>query len=141
MSGLGAYLHPAFQTGVLIFGLYVLGLGLKVRNRHRSGTGPHIARLAGRHIRLARWFTGLYTLGYGLGLGGMHFALDKPLYQTAHSYFATVALALFLASAYLGRRLRLRPGNDDARQLHSYCAFLAMFLALLVAFLGMNLLP
>jgi len=92
-------------------------------------------------MRLGRWFTALFSTGYLLGLLGMGLALEEPLYQTAHSYFATLALLLLWTAAYLGRRLRLRPGAEGLRQIHSYVAFLALFLSLGVAFLGMGLLP
>ncbi|MBI2178894.1 MAG: DUF4079 family protein [Candidatus Tectomicrobia bacterium] len=141
MRTLAPYLHPAFQVCVLALGLWVLRLGLGVRRARRGAPGPGRARLAGRHMRLARGFTGLLALGYLLGLAGMGLALGEPLLRTAHGYFATLALALLLLTAYLGRRLRLAPGREDLRQIHSYAAFLTIFLCLAVAFLGMNLLP
>ncbi len=141
MRGLGAYFHPAWQAGVIALGLCVLGWGLRVRRARRLGTGPGQARLAATHMRLGRWFTALFSTGYLLGLLGMGLALEEPLYQTAHSYFATLALLLLWTAAYLGRRLRLRPGAEGLRQIHSYVAFLALFLSLGVAFLGMGLLP
>ncbi len=141
MSGIWGYLHPVYQACVLVLGLFVLSLGLRVRRSRRLGPSPAQARLAARHIRLGRLFVLLLTAGYFIGLGGMRFALGENLYQTAHSYFGTLALALLLGTAYLGRRLRLRPGDDETRQLHSYCAFLTIFLALVVAFLGFILLP
>ena len=141
MSGIGAFIHPAAQTAALALGLYVLILGLRIRREHRAGPGPGTARLAGRHMRLARWFIALLSAGYLLGLAGMWFALDKPLYGTAHSFFATLALGLFLGVAYLGRRLRIDPGRDDFRQIHTFCAFIAMFVSLAVAILGFQLLP
>ncbi len=141
MSGIGAFIHPAVQTAVLLLGLFVLILGLRIRRDRRAGPGPGTARLAARHMRLARWFIALLSAGYLLGLAGMRLALEKPLFGTAHSYFATLALLLFLGVAYLGRRLRIDPGRDDFRQIHAFCAFIAMFVALAVAILGFQLLP
>ncbi|OGL64369.1 MAG: hypothetical protein A3I72_09965 [Candidatus Tectomicrobia bacterium RIFCSPLOWO2_02_FULL_70_19] len=141
MRTLAPYLHPAFQAAVLLLGLWVLRLGLGVRRARAGPPGPARARLAGRHMRLARWFVGLLALGYLLGLAGMGLALGEPLLRTAHGYFATLALALLALTAWLGRRLRLHPGREDFRQIHAYAAFLAIFLCLAVAFLGMNLLP
>lgn len=152
MSGIGAFIHPAAQTVALALGLFVLILGLRIRRERRAGPGPGTAglgtarlagraALAGRHMRLARWFIALLSVGYPLGLAGMWFALEKPLFGTAHSYFATLALGLFLGVAYLGRRLRIDPGRDDFRQIHTFCAFIAMFVALAVAILGFQLLP
>jgi len=86
-------------------------------------------------------FIGFLAGGYFLGLVGMWFSLKEPIFETGHSYFGTLTLILFIGTAYLGRRLRLRPGRDDFRQLHAFCAFLAMFGALVVAFLGFQLLP
>ena len=107
----------------------------------QGGAGPETARAARLHMRLGRWFTAFFSVGYALGLGGMRFALEGPLYETAHSYFATLALGLFWTTAWLGRRLRRNLKNDDLRQIHSYCGFLAVFIALFVAVLGMRLLP
>ena len=137
----GAYIHPAFQIATLSLGLIVLANGLRVRRSRKGGAGPETARIARLHMRLGRWFIAFFSAGYTLGLGGMRFALEGPLYETAHSYFATLALGLFWTTAYLGRRLRKNLKNDDLRQIHSYCGFLAVFLALFVAFLGMRLLP
>lgn len=138
---LAAYIHPAFQIATLSLGLIVLANGLRVRRSRKGGAGPETARVARLHMRLGRWFIALFSVGYALGLGGMRFALGGPLYETAHSYFATLALGLFWTTAYLGRRLRKNPGKDDLRQIHSYCGFLAVFIALFVAVLGMRLLP
>ena len=138
---LAAYIHPAFQIGTVSLGLIVLANGLRVRRSRRGGADPETVRIARLHMRLARLFIALFSAGYALGLGGMRFALDGPLYQTAHSYFATLGLGLFWATAYLGRRLRKNLKNDDVRQVHSYCGFLAVFIALFVSFLGMRLLP
>ncbi len=137
----GAYIHPAFQIATLSLGLVVLANGLRVRRSRKGGAGPETARIARLHMRLGRWFIAFFSVGYALGLGGMRFALEGPLYETAHSYFATLAMGLFWTTAYLGRRLRKNLKNDDLRQIHSYCGFLAVFLALFVAFLGMRLLP
>ncbi len=136
-----AYVHPAFQIATLSLGLVVLANGLRVRRSRKGGAGPETARIARFHMRLGRWFIAFFSTGYALGLGGMRFALEGPLYETAHSYFATLALGLFWTTAYLGRRLRRNLKNDDVRQIHSYCGFLAVFIALFVAFLGMRLLP
>jgi len=141
LGGLSGYIHPLFQGTVLLAGLYLLWLGLRIRRLRRREAAPGLARLAGRHMRLGRWFTALFSAGYILGLGGMGLALEEPLWETAHSYFATVAVLLVWGTAFLGRRLRLRPGDSDLRQIHAYCAFVAIFVALAVAFLGMNLLP
>ena len=137
----GAYIHPAFQIATLSLGLIVLANGLRVRRSRRGGAGPETARAARLHMRLGRWFVAMFTAGYVLGLGGMRFALEGPLYETAHSYFATLPLGLFWTTAWLGRRLRKNLGNEDLRQIHSYCGFLAVCIALFVAVLGMRLLP
>ena len=137
----GAYIHPAFQIATLSLGLIVLANGLRVRRSRRGGAGPETARVARLHMRLGRWFVAMFTAGYVLGLGGMRFALEGPLYETAHSYFATLTLGLFWTTAWLGRRLRKNLTNEDLRQIHSYCGFLAVFIALFVAVLGMRLLP
>ncbi|MBT3350815.1 MAG: DUF4079 family protein [Nitrospinaceae bacterium] len=141
MDGIGPYIHPTMQVAILILGLFLLALGLRIRNNKRFGPNPHTARLVGLHMRLGRWFTALLVFGYFLGPLGMHFALAEPLFATAHSFFGTLALSLFLGTAYLGRRLRIAPGRDDLRQIHIFCAFIAIFISLAVAILGFQLLP
>ena len=139
---LAAYIHPAFQIGALSLGLVVLANGLRVRRSRRGGAGPRRRAFARLHMRLARWFIALVLRWVTRwDLGGMRFALEGPLYETAHSYFATLALGLFWTTAWLGRRLRRNLKNNDLRQIHSYCGFLAVFIALFVAVLGMRLLP
>lgn len=141
MIAIYPFIHPALMCAVLALGLFLLAVGLRIRRQRRQAPGPKTSRLAALHIRLGRWFIGLLAAGYVLGLAGMALFLGEPVFNTAHSYFATLALLLFGAAAYLGRRLRLRPGMDDFRQLHSFCAFLAMFISLVVAILGFQLLP
>ncbi|HBK80932.1 MAG TPA: hypothetical protein DDZ83_14890 [Nitrospinae bacterium] len=136
-----AFFHPALQTSALILGLYLLVLGLRIRKSRRQGAGPHTARLAAHHMRLARCFTACLTAGYLLGPLGMRFLLGEPVFATAHSYFGTLSLSLYLGTAYLGRKLRLAPGREDIRQIHAFCAFIAVFVSLLVAILGFQLLP
>lgn len=137
----GAYIHPAFQIATLSLGLLVLANGLRVRRSRRGGAGAETARIARLHMRSGRWFTAFFSAGYALGLGGMRFALEAPLYETAHSYFATLALGLLWGTAWLGRRLKRDLRNEEMRQIHSYCGFLAIFVSLFVSFLGMRLLP
>ncbi len=129
------------MTATLALGLFLLVIGLRIRKQRRQGPGPGTARLAAMHMRLGRWFIGFLAGGYIMGLTGMWFSLREPIFETGHSYFGTLTLILFMGAAYLGRKLRLRPGRDDFRQLHVFCAFLAMFAALVVAFLGFQLLP
>jgi len=136
-----AFFHPVFQAAALILGLYLLVLGLRIKKSRRQKAGIQTARLATLHIRLARWFIASITAGYLLGLLGMRFAIDESVFATAHSYFGTISLSLYLGTAYLGRKLRLAPDRQDIRQIHSFMAFLAVFVSLLVAILGFQLLP
>lgn len=135
-----AYVHPAFQAATLSLALLVLANGLRVR-RARRGRLSGRAEIARLHARLGRWLAAFFSTGYALGLGGMRFALESPLYETAHGYFATLALCLLWTTAWLGRRLRKAPGSGDLRQIHAFCGFLAVFVSLFVSFLGMRLLP
>jgi hypothetical protein len=141
VTDLTPYLHPAFQLLVLGLGLVTLSLGLRLRRARAAGSGAARARLARQHMRLGRWFTALLPVGYLLGVGGMGLALKEDVLQTAHAFFATLAIALLLLTAWLGRQLRLALRREDLRQIHSYAAFVTLFLALAVAFLGMHLLP
>lgn len=141
MVSLWAYLHPGFQIITIALGLSVFVMGLRIRKKRRNRDWEGFPRLVALHIRLAKWFTGLFSAGYLLGLGSMALILDEPLFETAHAYFASLTLLLTLTTAYLGRRLRLAPGDADIRQIHAYCATISIFLALMVAILGMGLLP
>jgi uncharacterized membrane protein len=141
LSTIGAFIHPAIQTISLILGLFLLALGLRIRKSRRRGAGPDTARLASRHMRLGRWFTALIAGGYLVGPIGMRYVLDEPVFASAHSYFGTLALTLFLGTAYLGRKLRLAPGREDIRQIHVFCAFIAIFVSLVTAIMGFQLLP
>jgi hypothetical protein len=136
-----AFIHPALQTALLILALYILTLGLRIRKSRLQGPGPGTARLARLHMRLSRWFTALIAVGYLLGPLVMWLVLGKPVFATAHAFFSTLALVLFMGTAYLGRKLRLAPGKDDIRQIHTFCAFIAVFISLITAIQGFQLLP
>ncbi len=139
LSTISAFIHPAVQTVSLILGLFLLALGLRIRKSRQSGA--QTARLSSLHMRLGRCFTALIAGGYLIGPIGMRYALGEPVFASAHGYFGTLALALFLGTAYLGRKLRLAPDSEDFRQIHVFCAFIAVFVSLAVAILGFQLLP
>ncbi|MFQ5896316.1 MAG: DUF4079 family protein [Nitrospinota bacterium] len=135
------FVHPVWQATTLLLGLGTLALGLRLRRHRRSrGMGPSPGLLRA-HLRAAISFLCLLSAGYLLGPATMGFVLGKPLYRTAHAYFASGTFLLFLLTGYYGLRLYRRRGDKDARELHAYCAFLATFVALAAAFMGFGLLP
>ena len=92
MIWLTVYLHPLIQTTTLILGLYVLKLGLKLRKNRLIASNNSRGVILQRHIRLARIFIILFTLGYLLGLIEMKFVLEKPIYNSFHSFLGTLTL-------------------------------------------------
>jgi|TARA_Y100000814_G_scaffold195518_1_gene143679 uncharacterized membrane protein YfcA len=140
MIWLTVYLHPLIQTTTLILGLYVLKLGLKLRKNRLIASNNSRGVILQRHIRLARIFIILFTLGYLLGLIEMKFVLEKPIYNSFHSFLGTLTLICLYSTAYLGRLIRKR-NNEKYRELHRFCAFIGIFLALTTGFAGIGLLP
>ena len=133
MIWLTVYLHPLIQTTTLILGLYVLKLGLKLRKNRLIASNNSRGVILQRHIRLARIFIILFTLGYLLGLIEMKFVLEKPIYNSFHSFLGTLTLICLYSTAYLGRLIRKR-NNEKYRELHRFCAFIGIFLALTTEF-------
>tara|TARA_A100001037_G_C15152875_1_gene640797 strand:+ start:9321 stop:9743 length:423 start_codon:yes stop_codon:yes gene_type:complete len=140
MIWLTVYFHPIIQITTLLLGFYVLKLGLTLRKNRLTRTTFPRAVLLERHIRLARIFVILFTIGYFLGLLEMQFVLKKPLFNTFHSFLGTLTLIFLYLTAFLGRSIR-RKQNEKFRELHRFCAFIGMFLALTTGFAGIGLLP
>ena len=143
MKDLLAYLHPVVQVLVLCLALATLRLGLALKN-HRTGQ-RHLLQWQGvynRHTQLGLVFVGCLIGGYLLGLLSMPLFRQRPPFRSAHFFFGTLALLLFVAGGYTG--WRLKQGTEryaDVRDIHGFLVYLGLFVALAVAVMGFILLP
>jgi hypothetical protein len=143
MTELLAYVHPVVQALVLLMALATLRLGLALKN-HRTGQ-HHLLQWQGvyhRHTQLGLIFVGCLIGGYLLGLLSMPLFRQRPPFRSAHFFFGTLALLLFVAGGYTG--WRLKQGTEryaDVRDIHGFLVYLGLFVALAVAVMGFILLP
>jgi hypothetical protein len=143
VKDLFAYLHPALQVFAIIIAMATLRLGLALK-KDRSGRRRLRDRrtIYQRHTRLGLIFIGCLAGGYGLGLLSMPFLRDRAPFRSAHFFFATIALLLFLGGAYTGWRLKQGTLKyADVRDIHSFLVYLGLFISLAVAVMGFILLP
>ena len=143
MNDLLAYLHPVMQVFVLVIAAATLRLGLALK---KDRLGPRrLEQRQGvmqRHTQLGWIFLGCLTAGYVFGLLSMWLFRDQALFRSAHFFFGTLALALFLGGGYMGWRLQRGTGRyADVRDVHGFLAYLGLFVALGVAVMGFILLP
>jgi hypothetical protein len=138
-----AYLHPALQVLVLLMALATLRLGLalkKHRTRQRRLQGRR--QIFERHVQLGILFMGCLCGGYVLGLLSMPLFRDQAPFRSAHFFFATIALSLFLGGGYAGWRLKQGTKKyADVRDIHGFMVYLGFFISLGVAVMGFILLP
>jgi len=143
MTELLAYVHPVVQGLVLLMALATLRLGLALKN-HRTGQ-RHLLQWQGvynRHTQLGLVFVGCLIGGYLLGLLSMPLFRQRPPFRSAHFFFGTLTLLLFVAGGYTG--WRLKQGTEryaDVRDIHGFLVYLGLFVALAVAVMGFILLP
>lgn len=143
MDDLLAYFHPVMQVLVLVIAVATLRLGLALKN-DRMG-GRRLEQRHGvmeRHVQLGWIFLGCLCAGYGIGLLSMWLFREQALFRSAHFFFGTLALLLFLAGGYMGWLLyRGTSRYADVRDVHGFLAYLGLFVALGVAVMGFILLP
>ncbi len=143
------YLHPLWQIGALSVALWTLSLALRMRVlRRQSRAGqkkgaetPSRAALVERHARAGLTFLGVIAVGYTGGPLILGLAREKPVFESAHAFFATLALLVLAGGGSLGWRLRRGRGSPRDRDLHVYCMGLGLFLVIVAAMLGLGLLP
>ena len=143
MKDLLAYVHPTIQVLVLLLAMATLRLGL-VLKKDRSGRRRLRNRrtIFQRHIQLGLIFVCCLTGGYGLGLLSMPLFRDRAPFRSAHFFFATIALLLFLGGGYAGWRLKQGTKQyADVRDIHGFLVYLGFFISLGVAVMGFILLP
>jgi hypothetical protein len=67
---------------------------------------------------------------------------QRPLFLSAHFFFGTLAMPLFVGGGYTGWRLKQRTESyADVRNIHGFLAYLGLFIALAVAVTRFILLP
>ena len=107
MNDLLAYLHPVLQVLVLVIAVATLRLGLALK---KDRLGPQrLEQRQGvmqRHTQLGWIFLGCLSTGYVFGLLSMWVFRDQALFRSAHFFFGTLALLLFLGGGYMGWRLQ-----------------------------------
>jgi hypothetical protein len=138
-----AYVHPVLQVLVLVvaFATFRLGLVLKKhRSRERLLYNQHEIFL--RHIQLGLTAVWGVIGGYALGLLSMLWLRQQPPFRSAHFFFASIALLLFLGVGYTGWRLKRGTQRyADVRDIHGFLVYLALFVSLGVGMMGFILLP
>ena len=99
MKTLLAYVHPIFQILALLVVFAALRLGLalkKQRTQKRYIQNQHEVFI--RHTQLGLIAVLCLLGGYGLGLISMPWLRDKAPFGSAHFFFSTITLLLFLGA-------------------------------------------
>lgn len=138
-----AYIHPILQALVLIVAFAALRLGLALKKyRGRQGTFVNQHEIITRHMQLGYIAVGALGGGYLLGLISMPWLRGRAPFGSAHFFFASLALLLFLGGAFTGWRLKHGTKRfADVRDIHGFLAYLALFVSLGVGVMGFILLP
>jgi hypothetical protein len=133
-----AYAHPAFMLVALGCALAALRIGLALRRARRLGArrdgGVYV-----RHLRNAKLAAALLPLGFAGGVASAAWLRGWNPLESAHGWVASTTLALFLATAFFGRRLER--GAGDPHDVHALLAVAATLGAAAAAFTGFALLP
>ena len=133
-----AYGHPLWMSVALATAALAARSGLRMRRARRLGTRRDPADRS-RHLRLAKLAVVLIVFGAGGGPLSMVWLRGRAPFETAHAAVALLALGLFIATAWLGRRLERGRGRPlDA---HATVAALALLCAGVAAVTGFVLLP
>ncbi len=133
-----AHVHPlVMATGLLVAGL-ALRTGLEIRRRRRRAQPPGAA-LRRRHLALAKPAVVVLVLGFVGGPASSYWLRDWTPFERLHGWVGLLALALFVATAALGRRLE--EGRRSAADTHAALAMLAILAGGVAAFTGFVLLP
>jgi hypothetical protein len=143
MKELLAYVHPVVQVLVLLIALATLRLGLALKT-HRTGQRrlQRWEQIWKRHTQLGLLCVACLSGGYVLGLLSMLFFRARAPFRSAHFFFATLTLLLFLGGGYTGWRLKHgTPQYAEVRDIHGFIVYLGFFISLGVAVMGFILLP
>ncbi len=116
----------------------VLRAGVAVRRARKRGRG-RIPDLRRAHLRLARPAVAVIALGFLFGPLSMWLFRGRTPFDTLHSVLGSIALALFLATAWQGRRLER--GEREVAGLHGRLGLVALIAAGAAMVAGFVLLP
>jgi hypothetical protein len=133
-----AYVHPLWMLGSLALAFLTLRAGLALRRARRLGQ-RRSAAMYRRHLRFAKPTLLCVTIGFGAGLASSVLLRGWDALGTAHGSIAVAALAAFLATGTLGRRLER--GHSRTVEWHARLAALAVLLAAAAIGTGFVLLP
>jgi len=133
-----AFGHPLWMTVSIALAVLAARAGLRMRTARRLGMQREPAERS-RHLRFAKLAVSLIAIGFAGGPLSMAFLRGRDPFETAHAFVATLALALFLTTALIGRRLER--GRSRSHDLHALVAALALLAAGVAAMTGWVLLP
>jgi hypothetical protein len=139
-----AYAHPALMLTALSFVLLALRAGFGLRRARRLHVRRD-GRLFARHLHYAKLAVLLLPFGFAAGVLSAVGLRGWGALGSAHGWISTGTLALFLATATIGRALERRTAADGplgARpDLHALLGTLAALCAAASIFTGFVLLP
>ena len=133
-----AYVHPAWMIASLALAILTLRAGLRLRRARRLGLRRKAADLQ-RHLRLAKPAVAMILLGFAGGPVSAVWLRGWDAFHTFHAWIAMTAVALYVATAVLGRRLER--GRGRPVEAHARLALLATFAAAAAFVAGFVLLP
>lgn len=144
-----AHAHPAWMLAAIALAALALRAGLRLRSarRGRESAAPDAAgaemraALRARHILLGKIAVLAIGLGFGGGLASVVWLRGWQVFGSAHGLVACAALALFVCTAVLGRRLESGAGHGRARRRHAALGLLALLAAAAAFGTGFVLLP
>ncbi len=126
------------MTIALLLAVATLRSGLAMRSRRRRGLRP-VVEDRKRHLRLAKPTVVMIWVGFVAGLVSSTQLRGWELLDTAHGWISLLSLALFTATAWLGRQLEQGARRDP--EPHAWCALAATFGAVASLGTGFVLLP
>jgi hypothetical protein len=133
-----AYAHPVWMLAALALSALALRSGLALRSARRRGVRREPGERR-RHLARAKPAVAMLVIGFAGGPLSMAFLRGREPFGTAHAWIGTLALALFVAAAVLGRRLE--HGRGRSLDAHAALAVLAALTAAAAALTGFVLLP
>ncbi len=126
----------------MLASLALAGLTLRSGLEIRSARLRRLRRapdLRPRHLRRAKLVIPLLVIGAAGGPISMVLLRGQPPFATAHAFVGLLAIAAFLGTAWLGRRLRAH--DHGVRDRHAILALVAALLSAAAFGTGFVLLP
>ncbi len=133
-----AHVHPVWMLASIALSVATLRAGLRLRAARRRGLRRSADHYRG-HLRLAKLTIVMLWLGFAAGLASSVFLRGWDALGTAHGFVGSTALALFTATAILGRRLERGTARDP--EIHGWSGLLSVLAAAAAFGTGLVLLP